>query len=57
MRNWDESEEKGNQNCSVEADFHDAVQVCKHIGIPLYQADFISEYWNQVFLPFISQVT
>ena len=29
MRNWDESEELGNQNCSVEQDRRDAQQVCR----------------------------
>ena len=57
MRNWDEAEEKGNQNCSAEADFQDAQRVCKQVGIPLYEVDFISEYWNKVFVPFLDMVS
>lgn len=56
MRNWDEAEELGNQGCNVEADFKDAQRVCKHIGIPLHEADFVNEYWNQVFAPFLDKV-
>lgn len=57
MRNWDEAEEKGNQNCSAEADFQDAQRVCKQIGIPLHEVNFVSEYWNQVFVPFLNMVS
>lgn len=55
MRNWDESEETGNENCSVEEDLRDAKQVCAHLGIPLHEADFIDQYWNRVFSHFIAQ--
>jgi len=56
MCNWDEAEEQGNQNCSLEADYRDAQKVCKHLGIPLHTADFVSSYWTQVFTPFLAQV-
>ena len=55
MRNWDEREEVGNQNCSVEADFKDAQAVARHLGMPLYEADFVSQYWNEVFVGFLEQ--
>ncbi|KAL3152537.1 hypothetical protein ABBQ32_001565 [Trebouxia sp. C0010 RCD-2024] len=55
MRNWDESEETGNQNCSVEEDHRDAKRVCSHLGIPLYEADFVDQYWNKVFSHFVAQ--
>lgn len=55
MRNWDESEEMGNQNCSVEQDLRDATAVCRQLSIPLHEADFVSAYWNQVFSEFIAQ--
>ena len=55
MRNWDESEEKGNQNCSVEQDLRDAQHICKHLDIPLHEADFIDQYWNRVFSHFVTQ--
>jgi tRNA U34 2-thiouridine synthase MnmA/TrmU len=56
MRNWDEAEEQGNQSCSLEADYHDAQKVCRHLGIPLHTADFVSAYWTQVFTPFLARV-
>lgn len=55
MRNWDESEETGNQNCSVEEDYRDAKRVCEHLKIPLYEADFIDQYWNRVFSHFVAK--
>lgn len=55
MRNWDESEEKGNQNCSVEQDLRDAQHICKHLDIPLHEADFIDQYWNRVFSHCVTQ--
>ena len=54
-RNWDESEETGNQNCSVEEDYQYAKRVCEHLSIPLYEADFIDQYWNRVFSHFVAQ--
>lgn len=54
MRNWDEAEEQGNQNCSVEADFRDAKSVCDQLRMPLYEVDFIHRYWNDVFDPFLA---
>ena len=57
MRNWDASEEKGtNDNCTVEADFAQAQRVCRHIGIPLHEVDFVRQYWTQVFSEFLTQV-
>ena len=55
MRNWDESEETGNQNCSVEEDHRDAKRVCKHLGIPLYEVNFVDQYWTKVFSHFVAQ--
>ena len=55
MRNWDESEETGNQNCSVEEDHRDAKRVCDHLDIPLHEADFVDQYWNRVFSHFVAQ--
>mmetsp|Transcript_18002 Transcript_18002/g.54183 ORF Transcript_18002/g.54183 Transcript_18002/m.54183 type:complete len:541 (+) Transcript_18002:574-2196(+) len=55
MRNWDETEELGNQNCSVERDFQDARRVCKQLGISLQEVDFVARYWQQVFQPFLDR--
>ncbi|KFM26836.1 tRNA-specific 2-thiouridylase MnmA [Auxenochlorella protothecoides] len=55
MRNWDEGEETGNRNCSVEADAAAAARVCRHLGVPLAEVDFVSEYWTRVFEGFLAQ--
>lgn len=57
MRNWDESEEQSNDNCSIEADFAQAQSVCRHIGIPLHEVNFVRQYWTQVFSDFLAQVS
>lgn len=53
MRNWDEKEEKGNSNCSIEADFRQAQRVCSCLNIDLLEADFVSKYWDDVFVKFL----
>lgn len=55
MRNWDEAEETGNRNCSIEADLRDAKAVCRQLQIPLHEADFVSQYWTQVFTSFLAE--
>lgn len=54
MRNWDESEERDNQGCSVERDLRDASLVCKQLDIPFHEANFVSEYWTEVFTDFLN---
>ena len=56
MRNWDEAEERGDSACSAEADWTDAQRVAAHLGIPIHHADFVRQYWTQVFSEFVAQV-
>lgn len=56
MRNWDEAEEKGNMNCSIEYDLRYAKAVCAKLGIPLLEANFIDKYYNEVFQTFLSRI-
>lgn len=56
MRNWDEAEERGNLNCSIENDFRYAKAVCAKLGIPLLEANFIDKYYNEVFQTFLSRI-
>ncbi len=56
MRNWDESEEKGDSACSADADWTDAQRVARHLGIPIHEANFVRQYWTQVFSDFVAQV-
>ena len=39
--------------CRIEADFRDAERVCKQLSIPLFQLDFVSTYYTDVFEPFL----
>lgn len=43
-----------NIECTTEADFKDAEEVCDQIGIPLHMANFSSDYWDKVFKRFLS---
>ncbi|GIZ00371.1 mitochondrial tRNA-specific 2-thiouridylase 1 [Caerostris extrusa] len=53
MRNWDIADEKG--YCHADKDKDDAEYVCKKIGIPLMEVNFVKEYWNNVFSAFINE--
>ena len=53
MRNWDSlvnGEDYQNDDiiCPQERDYNDALDVCKHLDIPLHRVDFIKEYWDYV---------
>ena len=37
--------------CGVQA----AQSVCRSLGIPLHEADFVAEYWTRVFTDFVAQ--
>ena len=61
MRNWDSlvnGEEFQNDDiiCPQERDYNDALDVCKHLDIPLHRVDFIKEYWDNVFEYFLSEL-
>lgn len=54
MTNWDSSDEVGvGDRCSISKDKSDAREVCDRLGIPLVEVDFVKEYWNEVFQPFL----
>lgn len=63
MRNWDAATNNdilGNPTikddvCPQEVDYHDAQLVADRLGIPLYRIDFIQEYWDDVFMQFLSE--
>ena len=52
-RNWNSSDEHGVETCPIERDRLDMIEVCKRLNIPYYDVEFIKEYWNEVFEPFI----
>lgn len=53
MRNWDESDERAEAVCPATEDLKYATAVCEQLGIPLRRVDFVEEYWNNVFVPFL----
>ncbi|CAL1285266.1 unnamed protein product [Larinioides sclopetarius] len=53
MRNWDIADEKG--YCQADHDKEDAEYVCRKIGIPLLEVNFVKEYWNNVFSYLINE--
>lgn len=63
MRNWDATANNdflGNPTlndpqCPQEKDYWDAVEVAKKLGIPLLRADFVAEYWDNVFTYFLNE--
>jgi tRNA-specific 2-thiouridylase len=55
MNNWDAADEAGAgaATCSSAADLADARALCDALGMPLYEADFVARYWNDVFDGFL----
>jgi len=53
MKNWDETDEKG--DCPASRDYEDVQRVCSQLGIPCYSIEFIEEYRNHVFSEFVRQ--
>ena len=53
MKNWDEDD--GEEYCTAQADFADARAVCKRLQIPLHEANFAAEYWDNVFEHFLAE--
>lgn len=47
MKNWEEDD--GTEYCTSAVDLNDAKAVCQTLGIKLHQANFATEYWDQVF--------
>ena len=63
MRNWDSftnNDILGNptikdEQCSQEVDYDDAKKVADHLGLPLLRADYVKEYWDNVFTYFLEE--
>lgn len=63
MRNWDALANNdylgnptiNNNQCPQEKDYEDAKQVAEKLGIPLLRADFVKEYWDNVFSYFLEE--
>lgn len=63
MRNWDSitnGDIKGNPSlngnmCPQEQDYLDACAVAEKLGLPMMRADYIQEYWDNVFTYFLNE--
>ena len=53
MKNWDASDEHGIEECPAESDFKDVKLVCDYLNVPVHRVNFVKEYWQEVFTPFI----
>ena len=53
MKNWDEDD--GEDYCTAQQDLEDAIDVADKLGIPLHQANFAAEYWDNVFAHFLAE--
>ncbi|XP_055630131.1 mitochondrial tRNA-specific 2-thiouridylase 1 isoform X2 [Toxorhynchites rutilus septentrionalis] len=51
MKNWDLIDEAG--YCTGEQDWLDAQKLCRRLGIPLEQVNFVKDYWLEVFGSFL----
>jgi tRNA U34 2-thiouridine synthase MnmA/TrmU len=58
MSNWNAADEDSSSpeaNCGEE-DARDARAVCDALNIPLHRASFVSEYWTDVFEPYVHNI-
>jgi tRNA-uridine 2-sulfurtransferase len=53
MKNWEEDD--GSEYCTAIDDLKDAQSVCKKLGIKLHEANFATEYWDNVFESFLEE--
>ncbi|MEX2489423.1 MAG: tRNA 2-thiouridine(34) synthase MnmA, partial [Pseudomonadales bacterium] len=53
MKNWEEDD--GTEYCTAKEDLADAQAVCQCLGIPLHEANFAAEYWDNVFADFLAE--
>ncbi len=53
MKNWEEDD--GTEYCTAKQDLADARAVCDRLGIPLHEANFAAEYWDNVFEYFLEE--
>ncbi len=47
MKHWDEDD--GEEYCTAQQGLEDAIDAADKLGIPLHQANFAAEYWDNVF--------
>eukprot|EP00850_Spirogloea_muscicola_P017861 SM000157S02091 [mRNA] locus=s157:217922:220163:- [translate_table: standard] len=55
MRNWDAADDAGAARCALDDDRRDAQAVCRHLGIPFEEVEFVQRYWVDVFADFLAE--
>ncbi|MFQ6604760.1 MAG: tRNA 2-thiouridine(34) synthase MnmA [Fidelibacterota bacterium] len=50
MKNWE-----GDDECTAEQDYDDALAVCDRLDLPLHTVNFSKEYWARVFQHFLRE--
>ncbi len=53
MKNWEEDD--GEDDCTAQQDYEDAARVCDQLGVELHTANFVAEYWDDVFTTFLKE--
>jgi tRNA-specific 2-thiouridylase len=53
MKNWEEDD--NTEYCTAKEDLADAQSVCDQLNVPLHQANFAAEYWDNVFEHFLNE--
>lgn len=53
MKNWEEDDDE--EYCLAASDLADAKSVCDKLDIELHTVNFSSEYWDDVFVPFLAE--
>ncbi len=60
MQNWDpmsnHENQHSNHHCQAAKDYEDARAVANFLKIPLIKVNFVAEYWNEVFEPFLANI-
>ncbi|GBG24514.1 Mitochondrial tRNA-specific 2-thiouridylase 1 [Hondaea fermentalgiana] len=55
MQNWDPGDEAGDSyTCPIAEDYKYAREVCEQLDIELHAVNFVQEYWNEVFEPYLT---
>ena len=54
MKNWEETGSDG--ECPSARDYRDVIKVCQKLDIPWHSMEFIEEYREEVFRPFLSSL-
>ena len=54
MKNWEETDERG--QCKASKEYDDVVRVCEQLDIPYYSVNFVEEYQRSVFDQFLTDM-